>query len=106
MRVFTESPTVRRARYIFVGLLFVVLVGLVYGAAALKSWHDAQSPTLPLPPPAVAAHSFAYDIVIGSILVTVPLLTLALSFHVLSRINATHTYWRGVLYSSLLALLF
>ena len=105
MRVFTESPTVRRARYIFVGLLFVVLVGLVYGAAALKSWHDAQSPTLPLPPPAVAAHSFAYDIVIGSILVTVPLLTLALCFHVFSRSNAPNTYWRAFWTAAYLAFL-
>ena len=75
MWVFTESPTVRRGRYIFVSLLFVGFVALAYGGAALKSWHDARSPTLPLPPPVVAAHSFAYDIVIGSILVTVLLLT-------------------------------
>jgi len=95
MRVFPESSIVRRARYIFVGLLFVVLVGLAYGGAALKSWLDARSPTLPLPPPIVSAHTFAYDIVIASILVTVLLLTPALGFHIFSRSNAPNTYWRA-----------
>ncbi len=105
MRVFTESQTVRRARYIFVSLLFVVFVALVYGGAALKSWLDARSPTLPLPPPVVAAHSFAYDIVIGSILVTVLLLTPALCFHVFSRSNAPNTYWRAFWTAAYLAFL-
>ena len=105
MWVFTESPTMRRGRYIFVSLLFVVFVALAYGGAALKSWLDARSPTLPLPPPAVAAHSFAYDIVIGSILVTVLLLTPALCFHVFSRSNAPNTYWRAFWTAAYLAFL-
>ena len=105
MWVFTESPTVRRGRYIFVSLLFVVFVALAYGGAALKSWLDARGPTLPLPPPAVAAHSFAYDIVIGSILVTVLLLTPALCFHVFSRSNAPNTYWRAFWTAAYLAFL-
>src|SRR5271168_3700479 len=83
MWVFTESPTMRRARYIFVSLLFVVLIALAYGGAALKSWHDAQSPTLPLPPPIVAAHCF----------------------HVFSRSNAPNTYWRAFWTAAYLAFL-
>jgi len=46
MWVFTESPTVRRGRYIFVSLLFVVFVALAYGGAALKSWLDANLPPI------------------------------------------------------------
>src|ERR1700729_3800837 len=81
---FVETQTVRRARYIFVAILFLVLMVLVHGGAELKAWLDPPGPPaegtvaelqtwLASGLPAVA-HTAAYYRVIFSILATIILL--------------------------------
>ncbi|HMG78374.1 MAG TPA: hypothetical protein VK591_06810, partial [Xanthobacteraceae bacterium] len=98
IRTFVETPTVRRARYIFVGLLFLVLMALVYGGAELRAWLDSRGP-------AALAHTAAYYRVIFSIWATIFLLTPALCFHVFSRSTGSNTYWRALWTAAFLAFL-
>jgi hypothetical protein len=106
IRTFVETPTVRRARYIFVAVLLLVLMVLVHGGAELKAWLDPPGPPaegtvaqlqawLASGLPAVA-HTAAYYRVIFSILATIFLLTPALCFHIFSRSTAANTYWRAL----------
>jgi hypothetical protein len=88
IRVFPETPTVARARFLFVGVLFLVLMALAYGGAELKAWLDTRGP-------AADAHTVAYYIVIFTIWAAVILVTPALCFHVFSRSGAPNTYWRA-----------
>ena len=83
-----ETPVVRRARYLFVGVLYVVLMLAVYGVATLQGWLDHKSP--PAEP-----HSVEYYRTIFSIWATIVLVTPALCFHVFSRSDAANTYWRA-----------
>ena len=72
-----ETPVVRRARYLFVGVLYLILILAAYGAAALQGWLDHKSP--PAEP-----HSVEYYRTIFSIWATIVLVTGA----VLSRLFA------------------
>src|SRR5215469_10060531 len=83
MRVYPETSTVKRARILFVGALFLGLMILAYGGAYLKAWLDLRGPA-----------EEAYT-VIFTIWVTVTLLIPALCFHIFSRSNAPNTYWRA-----------
>jgi hypothetical protein len=88
IRVFPETRTVARARFLFVGVLFLILVVLAHGGAALKAWLDTRGP-------AADAHTATYYIVIFTIWAAVILVTPALCFHIFSRSNAPNTYWRA-----------
>ena len=44
MRTYPETPIVTRARFIFVGVVFLVLVVLAHGGAYLKAWLDLRGP--------------------------------------------------------------
>lgn len=88
MRVYPETPTVKRARILFVGALFLALMILAHGGAYLKAWLDLRGP-------AEEAHTVAYHTVIFTIWATVILLIPALCFHIFSRSNASNTYWRA-----------
>ena len=83
-----ETPVVRRARYLFVGVLYVVLMLVVYGAAALQGWLDHTTPS-------AEPHSVENYRTIFSIWATIVLVTPALCFHVFSRSDAANTYWRA-----------
>src|SRR5271156_3509645 len=83
-----QTPAMARARLLFVGALFLVLMALVYGGAYLKVWLDANNGVANPP-------TFAYDIVIFAIWATVVLLTPALCFHIFSRSTGANTYWRA-----------
>src|SRR5262249_13565206 len=85
MRHFKETPTQARARYLFVGLLFLVLMALAHGAAQLNL----------IPVRHGLAASVNLQRVIFTIWVTIALLTPALAFHVFSRSDAWNTYWRA-----------
>src|SRR5580700_7395039 len=98
IRTFVETPTVRRARYIFVALLFLTLMVLVHGGAELRAWLDTRGP-------AALAHTAAYYRVIFSIWATIFLLTPALCFHVFSRSTGSNTYWRALWTAAFLAFL-
>src|SRR5580704_7932812 len=98
IRTFVETPTVRRARYIFVAALFLVLMVLAHGGAELRAWLDSRGP-------AAAAHTAAYYRVIFSIWATIFLLTPALCFHIFSRSSAANTYWRALWTAAYLAFL-
>jgi hypothetical protein len=98
IRTFVETPTVRRARYIFVGLLFLALMVLVHGGAELRAWLDSRGP-------AALAHTAGYYRVIFSIWTTIFLLTPALCFHIFSRSTAANTYWRALWTAAFLAFL-
>jgi hypothetical protein len=112
---FVETPTMRRARYIFVGALFLVLMVLVHGGAELQASLDPPGPpaegtvaalqawlTSGLP---AVAHTAAYYRVIFSIWATIFLLTPALCFHIFSRSTAANTYWRAFWTAAYLAFL-
>jgi hypothetical protein len=88
MRTFPETPTVARARYLFVGLLFLVLMVLAHGGAELKAWLDTRGP-------AASAHSVDYYRTVFTILAAVALVTPALCFHIFSRSDAPNSYWRA-----------
>ena len=98
IRTFPETPTVRRARYIFVGVLFLVLMAIVHGGAELQAWLDTKDAP-------AEAHSVAYYRVIFSIWATILLVTPALCFHIFSRSNAPNTYWRAFWTAGYLAFL-
>jgi len=88
MQQFDETPSQSRARFWFVGLLFLVLIALAHGGAELKAWMDARGP-------AAEAHTVGFYRVIFTIWVAVFLLTPALCFHIFSRSNAPNSYWRA-----------
>jgi Animal haem peroxidase len=88
MRVFPETPTMARARYLFVGVLFIALMVLTHGGAELKAWLDTRGPAL-------SVHTVEYYRVILTILAAVLLVTPALCFHIFSRSDARNTYWRA-----------
>jgi len=90
-----ETPTQRRARYVFVALLFLVLMALAHGAAQLNL----------MPVRNGIATSINLQRAIFTIWVTIILLTPALAFHVFSRSDASNTYWRAFWTSAYLALL-
>jgi hypothetical protein len=83
-----QTPAMARARLLFVGAVFLVLLALVHGGAFLKVWLDARNGI-------VGAHSFAYDVVIFTIWAAVILVTPALCFHIFSRSDGANTYWRA-----------
>jgi Animal haem peroxidase len=83
-----QTPAMARARLLFVGVLFLVLIALAYGGAYLKVWLDAQNGVK-------NAHTLAYDVVIFSMWATVVLVTPGLCFHIFSRSNGANTYWRA-----------
>jgi hypothetical protein len=85
---FVETPVVRRARYLFVGALFLVLMVAVYAGAELQGWLDSKGPK-------ELAHTVVYYRVIFAIWATIVLVTPALCFHVFSRSDAANTYWRA-----------
>jgi hypothetical protein len=88
MRTYPETAIVTRARFIFVGVVFLVLVVLAHGGAYLKAWLDLRGP-------AADAHTAAYYKVIFTIWATVVLITPALCFQIFSRSDAPNTYWRA-----------
>ena len=88
MRTFPETPTVARARFLFVGILFLALMALTHGGAELKAWLDTQGPP-------GSAHSVDYYRVIFTIWAAVVLVTPALCFHIFSRSDAPNSYWRA-----------
>jgi hypothetical protein len=88
IRTFPETPTVARARLLFVGVLFVVLIAIAHGGAELKAWLDARGP-------AASVHSVDFYRVIFTIWVAVVLVTPALCFHIFSRSDAPNSYWRA-----------
>ena len=98
MRTYPETPIVTRARFIFVGVVFLVLMALAHGGAYLKAWLDLRGP-------AADAHTAAYYTVIFTIWATVVLVTPALCFQIFSRSNAPNTYWRAFWTSGYLAFL-
>ncbi len=95
---FDETPSLVRARYWFVGLLFLVLMALAHGAAELRGWLDSRGP-------AELAHTVDYYRVIFTSWAAIALLTPALCFHVFSRSNAPNSYWRAFWTVALLSLL-
>jgi hypothetical protein len=77
-----------RARFWFVFVLFVFLMGLAHGAADLQARLDAHAaPGLPI-------HTALYYRVIFTIWVSIIFLTPALCFHVFSRADAPNSFWR------------
>jgi hypothetical protein len=98
LRSFVETPVVRRARYLFVGALFIVLMVLVYGGAELQGRLSTEA----LPGD---AHTVVYHRVIFSIWATIALVTPALCFHVFSRADRPNTYWRAFWTAAYLAFL-
>ena len=98
MRASPESPTVTRARYLFVAVLFLVLMGIAHGAAELQGWLDSRGP-------AVSGHSVDYYRVIFTLWAAVILVTPALCFHIFSRSDAPNSYWRATWTFAYLALL-
>jgi hypothetical protein len=98
MRVSPESTTVTRARYLFVGLVFLVLMGIAHGGAELKAWLDTRGP-------AVSSHSVDYYRVIFTLWSAVVLVTPALCFHIFSRSDTPNSYWRAFWTFAYLALL-
>jgi len=98
IRRFEESPSLVRARFWFVCVLFLVLEALAYGGAELQAWLEARGP-------AAQAHTAAYHLVIFTIWATIVLLTPALCFHVFSRSDAPNSYWRAFWTFAYLALL-
>jgi heme peroxidase len=95
MRHFKETPTQKRARYWFVGLLFLALMALAHGAAQLNI----------MPVRHGVATSVNLQRVIFTIWVTIALLTPALAFHIFSRSDAFNTYWRAFWTAAYFALL-
>ena len=53
MHVSPEFPTVTQARFLFVGVMFLVLMAIAHGAAELKGWLDTRGP-------AVSAHTLDF----------------------------------------------
>src|SRR5262249_34074500 len=81
-------PAVRRARDLFVGAVFMLLMVLVYGGAELQAWGDASGPK-------ELAHSVDYYRVIFSIWATIVLVAPALWFNIFSFRTGANTYWRA-----------
>ena len=88
IRIFPETPTIARARFLFVGALFLVLMALAFTGAALQAQVDSRGAP-------GEAHTAGYYVVIFTILATVVLVTPALCFHIFSRSDAANTYWRA-----------
>jgi Animal haem peroxidase len=93
-----------RARLIFVGVLFLVLIALALGGGELKAWLDSREAVAAAaaataasgaPVAAAVTHTAAYNIVIFTIWVAVVLVTPALCFHIFSRSGTPNTYWRA-----------
>src|SRR6516165_2937525 len=98
MRASPESPTVTRARYLFVAVMFLVLMGIAHGAAELQGWLDSRGA-------AVSGHSVDYYRVIFTLWAAVILVTPALCFHIFSRSDTPNSYWRAFWTFAYLALL-
>jgi hypothetical protein len=94
MSVSPKWPTIARARFLFVGVLFLALMGMAHGGAELK-------PSLP----GMSAHTVDYYRVIFTLWAAVVLVTPALCFHIFSRSDASNTYWRAFWTFAYLALL-
>jgi hypothetical protein len=101
MRTAQELPGVARARFWFVFVVFLVLMGLAHGGAELKVLLDARAAA----PGRLPAHTIVYYRVIFTIWVTIVLLTPALCFHIFSRSDGANSYWRAFWTFSYLALL-
>jgi hypothetical protein len=78
-----QFPAIARARYWFVFGLFLLLMILVHGGAALAA--------MVLKP----SHSLDYYRTIFAMWATVVLLVPALCFHIFSRSDTPNTYWRA-----------
>ena len=94
-----ESPGQSRAKFWFVFALFLLLMALAHGGAALQARLDAHAA------PGLPVHTLLYYRVIFTIWVTMFLLTPALCFHVFSRADAPNSYWRALWTFSYLAFL-
>ena len=96
MRTYPESPTIARARYIFVGVLFLVLLALALVGGVLKAGMDSRigAPDTP---------TAAYNIVIFTFWAAIVLVTPALCFHIFSNSAAPNTYWRAFWTAAFLA---
>jgi len=98
MSVSPELPSVGRARFLFVAVMFLVLMGIAHGGAELRAWLDIRGP-------AVSSHSVDYYRVIFTLWAAVILVTPALCFHIFSRSDAPNSYWRAFWSFAYLALL-
>jgi hypothetical protein len=96
VRTYPESPTIARARYIFVGVLFLVLMALAHGGGVLKAWMDTRGGAPESP-------TAAYNIVIFTFWAAIVLVTPALCFHIFSNSAAPSTYWRAFWTAAFLA---
>jgi heme peroxidase len=98
MRIAEESPSLARARYVFVFIVFLVLMALAEGAAQIKAATVKEG-----------VASLDYHRVIFTIRATIVLLTPALCFFIFARSDARNSYWRAfwtVAYLALLAHLY
>jgi hypothetical protein len=98
-----EAPALARARFWFVFVLFLVLMGLAHGGAELRAWQDAAYTGKGAG--ARPVHTVVYYRVLFTIWVTIALLTPALCFHIFSRSDARNSYWQAFWTFSYLAYL-
>jgi hypothetical protein len=90
-------------RLLFVLVIFVVLIVLAHGAAALKGYMDARSAAQA---PGRLVHTVLYYRVIFTIWVTALLLTPALCLYLFTRSESPNMSWRAVWTFSYVAFLF
>ncbi len=83
--VHPESSRLVRARFAFVFVAFLVLIGLAHGGAELKVWLASGHP----------GPSVVYYRALLAYCVATILLTLALGFYLFSRRGAPNSYWRA-----------
>src|SRR3989442_7175172 len=103
MRSTQESASEARARFWFVLVVFVLLMGLAHAGAELAAQLDARSTRTGAegqPVPTVIFYQVRF-----TSWVTLLLLTPALCFHIFSRSGARNSYWRAFWTFSYLAYL-
>jgi hypothetical protein len=90
METTQESSDQSHAKFWFVFLFFLLLMGLAHLAAELRGGLDARAAARGIP-----GHTVLYYRVVFTVWVSILLLTPALCFHLFSTAGGRNTYWRA-----------